>query len=408
MPNVWPGHGSGTGQTIAAPSFKLQSGDVAAKAFQIVGGWLQGRRTTWGQCISPSRGIVSFPFGSCMSGPEPASGPGPGRHFMDERFRLPVVDGGEGRRVKIFRTVRASDGLQHAVAFWYRCFCSISAELESILEGRFTANVAKNGLPVRPIFRRNHPSWEDDPYAQEVLALVLSEWLNAGSLEYVERFHRLPHCILAVGSVNKNTHPFRRLVNDARPINMYAEGCRVKYATVSDICLILTQCSLIWARDLKNAYRLVRLGGCRGWTQKLLRWITEDGRGTGYVPSPTFRSGCGPGDCLGVCDKSIFGMCVAGHVARFAVAQFGHKVSNGPLWIITNAVCTHASRVHEVNSDSFVDDILNSVAVDLHEACNGLDGRCATCLALERALRKMEALDKMMKDCGLSTLSRAT
>jgi hypothetical protein len=65
-------------------------------------------------------------------------------------------------------------------------------------------------------------------------------------------------------------------------------------------------------------------------------------------------------------------------------------------------VCTYASRVHEVNSDSFVDDILNSIAVDLHDACRGLDGRCPTCLsALERALRKMEFLDKMMKDCGL-------
>jgi hypothetical protein len=62
----------------------------------------------------------------------------------------------------------------------------------------------------------------------------------------------------------------------------------------------------------------------------------------------------------------MFCMCVAGYVARFAVAQFEKKVSNGPLWVITNAVCTHASRVHEVNSNSFVNDIL---AVDLHEAC---------------------------------------
>ena len=79
----------------------------------------------------------------------------PGRHFMDERFQLPVVDGGEGRRVQIPRTVRASDGLQHAVPFWHRYFGSISAELECILEGRFT--VAKNGLPVRPIIPAKSP-----------------------------------------------------------------------------------------------------------------------------------------------------------------------------------------------------------------------------------------------------------
>jgi hypothetical protein len=91
---------------------------------------------------------------------------------MDARFRLSMVNGDEGRHVKIFKTVRASDGLQHAVPFWHSYFGSLSAELESILEGRFT--VAKNGLPVRPMFQRNHPGWEDDDKAQEVLLPALA------------------------------------------------------------------------------------------------------------------------------------------------------------------------------------------------------------------------------------------
>jgi hypothetical protein len=143
-----------------------------------------------------------------------------------------------------------------------------SAEVQYILDGHFT--VAKNGLPVRPIFQRNHPSWEDNAEAQEVLILVLSEWFNAGSLEYVELLHRLPHCILAVGRVPKNTAPLHRIVTDARAINIYAEGWRIKYATVGNICLMLTICALIWIIDLKNVYHLVRLGGCRCRTEKLL------------------------------------------------------------------------------------------------------------------------------------------
>jgi hypothetical protein len=342
--------------------------------------------------------IVSFRFMQAW----PAARFRPGRHFMDSRFRLPAVDNPDDRSRKIFRTVRASDGLQHAAPFWHRYFGTISAELESILDGHFT--VAKNGLPVRPIFQRNHPSWEDNAEAQEVLISVLSEWFNAGSLEYVERLHRLPHCILAIGRVPKNTAPFHRIVTDGRPINRYAEIWRMKYATVGDICLMLTICALIWIRDLKNAYHLVRLGGCascRGQTERLFRWITNHD-GTGYVPAPTFRSGYGPGDCLGFCDKSFFGMCVAGHVARFAVAQFGHKVSNGPLWVITNTVCSYASRVQEVDADAFVDDLINSIAIQPHGACDGLTGGCPICLtALERATLKMKFLDKMMKDCGL-------
>ena len=153
---------------------------------------------------------------------------------------------------------------------------------------------------------------------------VVTEWYAAGSLEFVERLHRLPHCILAVGAVSKNTRPFRRLVTDARPINVYAEKWHVKYTTVQDICLLLTVCALIWTRDLSNAYHLVRLGGCRGRTQKLLRWITN-ADGTGYVPAPTIRSGCGPGDCLGFCDKSMFSLCVAemSVVSRFASSVTG-------------------------------------------------------------------------------------
>ena len=172
---------------------------------------------------------------------------------------------------------------------------------------------------------------------QEVLVLVMTQWSNAGSLEFVERTHRLPHCILAIGSVPKNTAPFRWLITDARPINKYAERWRVRYATVQEVCLILTSCSLIWILDLFNAYHLVRLGGCRGKTRKLLRWITTQD-GTGYVAAPTFESGCWPGSCLWLCDKAMFGLCAAGQVSRFAVTQFGHRLPQG---LQRSAVGTH-------------------------------------------------------------------
>ena len=229
---------------------------------------------------------------------------------------------------------------------------------------------------------------------------VITEWHNAGSLEYVERRDRLPHCILAVVAVPKDSPPFWRLVTDARPINIYAEKWRVKYTTVQDVCLTLSLCALMWIRDLCNAYHLIRLGGCRGRTQRLLRWITNSD-GTGYVPAPTFRSGCSPSDCLGMCDKSMFGLCIEGHVSRFAVCQFGHKVSNGPLWV-TNTVCSYESRVHGIDAQAFVDDLLKSLAVALHDQCQGIEGGCPVCVAaLEQARAKMEFQDKMMKQCGL-------
>jgi hypothetical protein len=63
-----------TGQTIAAPVF--QSGDVTAKAFQIDGGFLRGRHTTWEQYTSLLKEIVLLPFDSCTGGLPRDSGPG--------------------------------------------------------------------------------------------------------------------------------------------------------------------------------------------------------------------------------------------------------------------------------------------------------------------------------------------
>ena len=57
-----------------------------------------------------------------------------GKHFMDSRFRLEAVDDTVQQKFKVFKTVRASDGLQHAKPFWYQYFGDLSAELETILD----------------------------------------------------------------------------------------------------------------------------------------------------------------------------------------------------------------------------------------------------------------------------------
>ena len=135
---------------------------------------------------------------------------------MDERFRIKEVPMeslppkvGKDRRVKIFKTVLASDALQHANPFWHRYFGSISAELETILDRLFTA--AEKGLPLRPIFQRNHQSWENDELAQQVPMQVLADWFVAGSLEYGSAFIAShTHGILAISSMPRAAPPLRR------------------------------------------------------------------------------------------------------------------------------------------------------------------------------------------------------
>ena len=84
------------------------------------------------------------------------------------------------------------------------------------------------------------------------------------------------------------------------------------------------------------------------------------------------------GNCMGTCNKSMLGMCSEGQVGRFAVTSFGHKVSHGPLWILTEALLALASRKYSVDMAAFVDDMLSTTAP--HKACKGLKGNCRTCL----------------------------
>ena len=76
----------------------------------------------------------------------------------------------------------------------------------------------------------------------------------------------------------------------------------------------------------------------------------------------------------------MFGMCAEGHVGRFAVAQFGHKVSHCPLWILTEALLALASRKYGVDMAAFVNDMLSTIQAAPHKACKGLKGNCRTCL----------------------------
>jgi hypothetical protein len=198
--------------------------------------------------------------------------------------------------------------------------------------------------------------------------------------------------------VSENSAPWHRLITDGRAINVYAFAWRIQYITVMDICLMLGSLSLMTVRDLRAAYHLVKYGGCNGMASFFLRWITNHS-GTGYVAKRSMRAGCDPGSCNGFCDKSLMAICVEGHVGRFSATQFGHKVSNTGLAVITDAVVAYASRTLQVDSGAFVDDFLNSIRVKAHESCQGLEGGCPTCsAALPAAQASMDSLDQMMQD----------
>ncbi len=325
-----------------------------------------------------------------------------GLHFMGKEFCLPLAEGS----LTIFQT-EASDGLHWAKPHWYRYFGdSMAGELHAILDGNFC--VAKQDLPLKPIFQKNHSSYETEPAAKAVLTQMVAGWFDSNVLEYACRWHRLPQCILACGAVGKNSAPWWRLVTDARKINDYCFAWRVKYVTIADLCLMLMPCALLTVRDLKAAYHLIKYGGCCGAAQFLVRWVTNHSR-AGYVAKKYMQAGCCPSNCTGYCDKSLLAICVEGHVGRFSAAQFGHKVSNPGLSIVTDAVVTYSSKELEINSGSYVDDFLRAILVALHAICAGLAGGCPVCVAAAGAAQpRFDALDQMFINCDLVFSTKGT
>jgi hypothetical protein len=150
-----------------------------------------------------------------------------------------------------------------------------------------------------------------------------------------------------------------------------------RFITVVDICLMLRPRSLMTVRDLRAAYHLLKYGGCTGMASFFDRWVMNHAR-TGYIAlaKRSMRAGCDPGSCNGFCDKSLMAICCEGHVGRFSAAQFGHKVSNTGLAVLTDAVVVYASSTLQIDSEAFVDDFFNSVGVKAHGLCQGLKGGC--------------------------------
>ena len=281
---------------------------------------------------------------------------------------------------------------------WVRRLGHLSTELEVLLDGNFC--VSRSEQWWIPTFHRNHPSWNAE--AETALWPTIAKWLWKGILEYVDRHCRLPMCILACGAVPKSTAPMFRLITDFRPTNKFVDAWPVKYISLKGLSLILTRNSIFWWRDLDCAYLQSVLGGCgRPWRQ-VQRWILSQDK-SGYRPMISRCYGCDSSSCGGTCDKSMSGICLSGHVMRFAGPQFGGKTSHGPLAVVTDEFIRYIIRMIEIYGAAYVDDMIFALLAAWHGVCAGLHGGCALCLEnLGKARAHETWIDMVMADLHLN------
>ena len=136
--------------------------------------------------------------------PWPRTVRGNGSHFLPEACRLertgPDACRRTGTPAPLVRTP-ATDvvHLTFAQDAWVRRMGNLPAELVAILEGMYC--ISKLEQNMRPIFKRNLPSWTDNQEAQDALWTEVAKMLWRGTFEYICRDMRIPLAIMAAGAV---------------------------------------------------------------------------------------------------------------------------------------------------------------------------------------------------------------
>ena len=327
-------------------------------------------------------------------------------HFLPPCCRIPPVDERECRRdldppFNFARKVPDKDVayITFSKEAWRRKLGTLPSELETLLDGMDC--VSRTGQTFAPMFMRHHPSLDEE--ALEALWPTIAKMLWKRQFEYVERHHQIPRNVMACGAVPKSTAPFRRLITDYRPSNVFVDPWPVRYISIKGLALLLEHNSLFWTRDLAGAYYNGVLGGCGASPKEVLTWILNSAR-DGYVPKKSKQFGCGPGDCSNWCEKSLGGVCLGGHIMRLAACQFGAKTSNGPLSLFVDSFMDIVRRYREsVNGVSFVDDLLFYLKLlmrpEEHGRCSGLAGGCALCKkAAEVGAADEEFVDRLLDE----------
>lgn len=277
---------------------------------------------------------------------------------------------------------------------WHARLGPLDGTAKAIVDGNFT--YPRKSWALTPSWMRNHPSWEDDLKAKEALGPTIASWISAGVLEYVSADCIPPLIVEPVGAVAKNSAPWYRLIMDARKSNKELDDWPVRYLTVLEAAAGLRYGALMCADDAKDAYHLSAFAGCTG------ELSVDEGYRLQPDGSMAWASrrflGCSPRTCLGTCDKARSGICLEGHLFRFAAAQFGQKLAGSPLNALFFPIMRHLVRrfsrfgqLMGLLCFLWVDDMLLAQNILEHGRCGGIGAGCVTCTAAAAAFRTAQS-----------------
>jgi hypothetical protein len=117
---------------------------------------------------------------------------------------------------------------------WERLVGPLTGEVSAILQGLL--NLPRTSHEARRSFKKNHPSFQDDPRAHEILGPKAAGWLYHGILEYCPAEFP-PAFVEPIGAVPKKPDSLR-MINDGREGNKDMAAWPVRYISPKEVAFI--------------------------------------------------------------------------------------------------------------------------------------------------------------------------
>jgi hypothetical protein len=275
---------------------------------------------------------------------------------------------------------------------WEKLIGPLSGEARAVLSGFMVYPRTSHAVFVAR--SKNHATWTDNAPAREALGPKLGGYIYSGVLETNDPRFPGPAIVEPLGVVPKNGSPPYRLITDSRRGNKHLAKWPVKFTTVTSLVRRVRYGDFGSGSDVQDAYHCFTKGGCGGGMRKV-RMVFVKKNGSREWRSVT-RLGCSPETCTGTCDKSRSGVDLDGMLARFATSHFGETPAGSPLGVLMLELRRYFARRSpysgggQVDSASWVDDLLLLFKSKYHGRCGGTAAGCPRCHHTKDLADKLE------------------
>jgi hypothetical protein len=163
----------------------------------------------------------------------------------------------EGRSSRILQPPPDTGAVVNCRDNWEFLVGPLTGEVRAIIQGLLS--LPRVSHEARLSFKTNHPSFQDDPRAHEILGPKAASWLYHGILEACPAEFP-PAFVEPIGAVPKKPDSLR-MINDGREGNKDMAAWPVRYTSPREVAAMLSYGDFAAGSDFDDAYHASKKGG---------------------------------------------------------------------------------------------------------------------------------------------------